>query len=277
MPTTAGTFLVGAWAICGLPPLNGFVSEWLIYLGAFQGLTLSRLPLSILALSSLALIGALALACFAKAYGTVFLGHPRTLEAEQAQESPRNMLGPMRVLAIFCVVLGLAPVILVPALDRLISCASGMKSLPGLAGLAHLPILTAVAALLLGLMAFLWLWARPKPKTGESDLPTWDCGYANSSPRMQYTASSFAEGLVSGMRIVLWPRTHARKIKACFPMPRHFHSQVPDPVLDRLGSPFLDLAARGLVLMRFLQGGHLPLYLLYVLVTLLTLLIWKVV
>ncbi|HWQ08348.1 MAG TPA: proton-conducting transporter membrane subunit, partial [Holophaga sp.] len=125
MPVTGATFLVGAWAICGLPPLNGFVSEWLIYLAAFRGLAVSHLPWTVVALSALALIGALALACFAKAYGTVFLGHPRSEAVRQAQEAPRAMLVPMMGLAGGCMVVGLAPVLLAPVLDPLVACASG--------------------------------------------------------------------------------------------------------------------------------------------------------
>ena len=94
---------------------------------------------------------------------------------------------------------------------------------------------------------------------------------------MQYTASSFADTLVSGMRFILWPQTQYRRIAAFFPTSRRFESHVPDPVLDRLGSPGLDLIARGIALLRFLQNGQLSLYLLYVLITLLTLLIWMVV
>ncbi len=274
MPVTAGTFLIGAWAICGLPPLNGFVSEWLIYLAAFQGLALSRLPWTVIALSALAIIGALALACFAKAYGTVFLGQPRSAEASKVQESPRAMRGPMVLLAGLCIALGLAPVLLIPALDRLVSSASGVQALPSLAGFAHLGLLSAMAALLLGLACLCWRWARPA--SARKDVPTWDCGYLAASPRMQYSASSFADGLVSGLRFVLWPQFHFRRIAAFFPTARRFHSHVPDPVLDRVGAPGLDLVARGFTLLRVLQSGQLPLYLLYILITLLTLLIWMV-
>ena len=274
MPVTGATFLIGAWAICGLPPLNGFVSEWLIYLAAFRGLAVSHLPWTIIALSALALIGALALACFAKAYGTVFLGHPRSEEVRGAHEAPRAMLIPMMVLAGCCVAVGLAPFLLAPVLDPLVACASGVQTLPSLRGFANLPILSAAAALLLGLAWLAWHWSRSSSARG--DVPTWDCGYLAGTARMQYSASSFADGLVSGMKFMLWPRVHLRRIAALFPKAGRFHSQVPDPVLDRLGEPGLDLAARGLAVMRILQSGQLPLYLLYVLLTLLTLLIWMV-
>jgi hydrogenase-4 component B len=246
----------------------------LIYLAAFQGLALSRLPWTVIALSALALIGALALACFAKAYGTVFLGRPRCEAAERAQESPRAMRIPMILLAGICVGLGLLPFLLVPALDRLVSSTSGVQALPSLAGFANLHLLSAVAALLLGFAFLCWRWGRAAP--ARKDVPTWDCGYLAANSRMQYSASSFADGLVSGMKFLLWPQIHFRRIAAFFPAPRHFHSHVPDPVLDRAGAPGLDLAARGFALLRVLQSGQLPLYLLYVLITLLTLLIWMV-
>ena len=95
MPWTSAAFLVGSWAICGLPPLNGFVSEWLIYLGSFRALGFFQWPWSLVVLTALALIGALAMACFAKAYGAVFQGSPRTEAAGAAHESPRSMLVPM--------------------------------------------------------------------------------------------------------------------------------------------------------------------------------------
>jgi hydrogenase-4 component B len=274
MPVTGWTFLIGAWAICGLPPLNGFVSEWLIYLAAFQGLAVSRLPWTVIALSALALIGALALACFAKAHGTIFLGQPRSAAAAEAQESPRAMLVPMVVLAGICVVLGLAPMLLVPALDRVVARASGVQVLPSLADFAHLDLLSVLGVLLLGLALLCWRWAKPASARG--GVPTWDCGYLAGSARMQYSASSFADGLVSGMKALLWPQLHFRRITAFFPTPRRFHSHVPDPVLDRVGTPGLELAARGFGLLRVLQSGQLPLYLLYVFITLLTLLIWMV-
>jgi hypothetical protein len=93
---------------------------------------------------------------------------------------------------------------------------------------------------------------------------------------MQYSASSFADGLVGGLRWVLWPAVRRRRVKGLFPGTASFHSHVPDPVLDRAASPGLALAANGLALLRFLQAGHLPVYLLYVLLTLFILFAWTV-
>ncbi|MGB8931905.1 MAG: proton-conducting transporter membrane subunit, partial [Anaeromyxobacteraceae bacterium] len=120
MPITAALFLVGATAISGLPPLNGFASEWLVYLGAMQATfapAASPLQFALVAVPALALVGGLAAACFAKVFGTAFLGQPRSAHATHAHEPPATMLGPMGVLAAVCVAIGLAPGLLLPALS----------------------------------------------------------------------------------------------------------------------------------------------------------------
>lgn len=285
MPWTSAAFLAGSWAICGLPPLNGFVSEWLIYLGAFRGLGLElglgRQAWPLVILVSLALIGALALACFAKAFGAVFLGLSRTEAASQAQEAPPTMLLPMGLLALACLAIGVVPALFAPALGRVVGALGG-GALDGgvlgggepLAALAPLRMLTW-AAVILGLLALLlgrWIRAVPQGR----DLPTWDCGYAAADARMQYTASSFADGLTRGLRWALRPVGHLPRVAGWFPRPARYESHVPDPALDRAASPALRLAVRGAGLLRVAQGGALPVYLLYVLLTLLALLVWMV-
>ena len=276
MPRTAAAFLVGAWAICGLPPLNGFVSEWLIYLAAFRGLAHFHWGLSLIALGALSVIGALALACFAKAYGVVFQGEPRSTAAAQAQESPSAMILPMGILASVCVGIGLAPVLIAKPLDRVLSELAGRgQGLPELGSLAGLSWLSALAIPLLMLGIILWKWSIPKPQAKEQ--PTWGCGYLAPNPRMQYTASSFADGLVQGMSWVLWPKAAGGRVRGYFPFPRRFQSHLPDPVLDRVAEPGLKGTAFLLSTLRFLQAGHMSIYLLYILLTLLTLLVWMVV
>ena len=124
MPWTSVGFLVGAVAICGLPPLNGFVSEFLIYLSSSKtlldndGATFAG---AAFAVPALALIGALAVACFVKVYGAVFLGTGRSEHTVDAHESPPSMLVPMGVLVIACFSIGLAPRLLVPMLGQAVS------------------------------------------------------------------------------------------------------------------------------------------------------------
>jgi len=273
MPVTAGTFLAGSWAICGLPPFNGFVSEWLIYLAAFRGLAFPRSAWSVLSLAALAMIGALAAACFAKVFGVVFLGHPRSPEAAAAREAPRSMRAPMVFLACACAAIGVAPALLAPALGRA-AAATGLSGPADLGSLAHLGTLTWIALPLLAGSALAWAWMRRG--AGRTGQPTWDCGYAAASPRIQYTASSFADGLVSALRLVLWPQVRWRRVMGLFPSQRTYHSHVPDPVLDRVADPGLAFTARTVSALRFFQSGQLPVYLLYILLTLVALLVWMV-
>jgi hydrogenase-4 component B len=274
MPWTSAAFLTGSWAICGLPPLNGFVSEWFIYLGSFHALAISRWPWSVGVLAALALIGALALACFAKAYGTAFLGTARSQAAEHAHEAPKAMLLPMGVLAGACVFIGIFPVAMAPLLDRVL-CQLG-EGLPPLSSLARLPLLTglALAMIVLALLLGRWLRGRRSPV---ADLPTWDCGYGRAVPRAQYTASSLAAGLVTGARFVLLPETHRARVRGLFPEAARYESHVPDPVLDRALDPVFRLGTRAMTFLHLFQTGQLASYLLYVLLTLLFLLIWMVV
>lgn len=276
MPKTAAAFLVGAWAICGLPPLNGFVSEWLIYLAAFRGLALPRWGFSLITVGALSVIGALALACFAKAYGVVFQGEPRSDEAAQAHESPSTMLVPMGMLALACAGVGLAPALIATPLNRVLSMLAGEgQGLPSLGSLAGLSWLSVLAIPLLVLGVILWKWAAPKSQVKEQ--PTWGCGYTAPNARMQYTASSFADGLVQGMSWVLWPKIQGGRVRGFFPLSRRFQSHLLDPVLDRIADPGLRGSAFLLSGLRFLQAGHLSIYLMYVLLTLLALLVWMVV
>ncbi|MBI4912430.1 MAG: hypothetical protein HY823_06810 [Acidobacteria bacterium] len=273
MPRTSLAFLAGAWAICGLPPLNGFVSEWMIYLAAFQGLGRPHALWSVAALGALALIGALALACFAKAFGAAFLGEARSPAAVEARESPPSMVGPMGVLAGACAFIGFFPVLLGRPLDRAATQLAGAQG-PPLAAMASLTMLSLMA---LPLLAGAWMLVRwSRGRSFREGVPTWDCGYTAPAARMQYTASSFAEGLMRGMRWVLWPVTAGGRVAGFVPRPRPFSSHLPDLVLDRAAEPGLGGAARGLGALRFLQAGHLPIYLLYVLLTLLGLFVWMV-
>src|ERR1035437_8753333 len=121
MPWTALGFLVGAAAICGLPPLNGFISELLVYLGLFRSAALPPGSLwrsAALGAPALALVGALALVCLVKVHGAMFLGDPRSERTAGATESSRLILVPMAVLAGLCFVVGLLPWVVAPILDR---------------------------------------------------------------------------------------------------------------------------------------------------------------
>ncbi len=279
MPRTALAFLIGAVAICGLPPLNGFVSEMLVYLGLLRAVTSDdpRLWLgAALAAPALALVGALAVACFVKAYGAVFLGAGRSEKVAHAHDPGPCMLVPLSILAGLCALIGCAPFLFAPILEAGIAGPLGTVSSP-LGELAPLGWVTLAALLLASAIAggARWLAATSRREPA-GETVTWDCGYAAPAPSMQYTSSSFADTLVGWFGWALRPESHLPKLAdAPFPARAAFSSHVGDTVLDRIIVPFCRACAHAMGWFRWLQAGSLHAYLLYILVTLLLLLLWR--
>jgi hydrogenase-4 component B len=281
MPGTALCFLVGAVAICGLPPLNGFVSEFLIYLGLFgtigneEG---SSFAAAAFAAPALALIGALALACFVKVYGAVFLGTARSDHARCAHESPVSMIGPMSVLVVCCFLIGLAPILIAPIFGKAVSAWNpGLKDADArLTALAPLNWITVMGLLLtaalLTVSVVLWLRLR---YSNVKEGATWACGYIAPSPRMQYTSSSFAQMLVGLFGWALRPRTCRSKDLPLFPQQSTFHSEVPDTVLDEVMLPAFRFGGWLFSWSRVFQQGSIQTYLLYIFIALIALLLWR--
>jgi formate hydrogenlyase subunit 3/multisubunit Na+/H+ antiporter MnhD subunit len=284
MPITAALFLVGATAISGLPPLNGFASEWLVYLGALQTAVAPgarSLQLTLVAVPALALAGGLAAACFAKVFGAVFLGSGRSAHAAHAHEPPRAMRAPMWVLAALCAAVGLAPGLLVPGL----AAAAGewgrlpaevVTSLATSAAGSASRISLAAAALLLWTGALLvWRSARLGMRSARSPLaPTWGCGYLRPTPRMQYTGSSFADALVLRFGWVFFPKTRIVLPGGPFPKGASFDSSVPDSVLDVVIVPACGRGQRAAERVRAHFIGRVQFQALLVVLGLLTLLGW---
>jgi hydrogenase-4 component B len=278
LPWTSGFFLVGAVAICGLPPLNGFVSELLIYLGFLRGVTAESgvaAGFPAMGAPALALIGGLAVACFVKVFGIVFLGAPRGESSARAHEAPRAMLGGMAILAAVCFVIGLIPWVAAPLLQRAVSGwrpALGAFSEP-LATTGHLWWISGAAislVLIIVFVAFMVKRRLAQLPTGTAE--TWGCGYTAPTSRMQYSASSFAEMLVHFFRAFLRPRSHVPPVRGLFPSSGHFASHVPETVLDLVYIPLLQRLYAKTAPIRRMQNGHLHLYMLYTFITLILLL-----
>ena len=267
MPLTWLAFLIGATAIIGVPPLNGFVSEWLVFQGLLgAGQSRDVLRLALLGVPALALIGALALACFAKVAGVVFLGTPRTASARAAEERDQGMLAPMLALAGACVALGIVPVLgLVvtgAATEQLADVGAGALPARVMAGAGAISLLAAGAAVL---AAALWalraLLLRRRTVRWEA---TWGCAYPGVTPRMQYTASSFASPLLS-----LFGRWSGVRLERS---PASLHTRSLDLVLDGVALPLWNALLRAAVRLRPIQQGRLHFYMLYVMAAVLALL-----
>ena len=281
MRWTGLAFIVGASAISGLPPFNGFVSEFLVYLSSFRtllsGNSAAVLP-ALAVIGGLALIGGLAAACFAKVVGAVFLGEPRTVEAGQAHEVSAWLVGPMLVLAALCLVLGLgAPWLVGPLSERMVTqiviCPEGHPLVDGITALCTITWLLVALLMLTTVLAIVRrVLLRKRNVTAAG---TWDCGYLYPTARMQYTALSFAEPLVSFFRPLLRTRVEGIAPLGLFPGPSALHTHTPDAPTELVVTPLFRgiawLAKQG----RWLQHGRVQLYVLYIAVTLLALLLWK--
>lgn len=278
MPATMLFFVIGSAAICALPPLNGFASKWLIYQALFhlacEAHSAVSAGLSCAAIGLLALVGALAVACFTKAIGVSFLGRPRSREAEGSHEGTPAMLLSQGILAGACVLLGaLAP-----------SIASLLLPLPGgvngavpsgepLIALPMLPLAVGFAALVC-VVYVLALGGRRDH--GVRVCRTWECGFGQLSPRMQVTATSFAHPIAKIFRSVLLYET---AFEITGGDRRHFPKRIKAETATAslletvIYLPLIALVRRVGRQTTRLQAGSVHLYLLYMLITAVMLLV----
>ena len=284
MPVTALTFGIGSAAICGLPPLNGFVSEFLIYLSAFgfaahTGTQTGPVTCGLIVLAALGLIGGLAMACFVKVFGIVFLGAARTGQAAGAHEAPWTMRFAMTVLAILCVVIGLVGPLAVRMVNPVVAQLLGTEQISAASVIAS-GILWKIGwggfvlILMTGFLWFLrsWLLKRRVNLVG----PTWDCGYAFPNSRMQYTSSSFTWPLIGMFSRIVRPALHVKIDKGFFPQRARLSSHSDDPLRQGLFDPIFRTVSEMARRAHVLQQGRNQLYVLYIAVTVLLLLLFKV-
>jgi hydrogenase-4 component B len=292
MPWTALFFLVGAAAISGLPLLNGFVSEWLLFQAFLFGFHLSPSALVRflfpVAGAVLALTTALAAACFVKAFGITFLARSRGEGAEKAHESPWVMLGPQAFLAGMCLVLGLVPGGVLGLLQGVTASLAGVRPdpemvrglftiAPGPGNFDHLasPLVGLSVLLALGLASALSLGARYAVRRA----PTWGCGGVLSA-RTEYTATAFSKPLMMIFSAIYRPTREVSRVGVApyFPSEVRYRAEI-EPTFERfvygpLTRGVLGVAER----MKVIQAGSLHAYLAYVIalvVSLVVLLWWR--
>jgi hydrogenase-4 component B len=291
MPATALYFLIGAIAISGLPPLNGFVSEWLTYQALLAGFgatnQMTRLAFPV-AGALLALTAALAATCFVKAFGITFLALPRSDSADRAHESHIAMQAGMALLAVLCIVLGLGATWAMPAFDPITQRAFGIAASRGLAsgmvltaGSTHAGSVStlgiAIFLVLLGAVPVaIWRWKKsPARAIG----PTWDCGLPGLTADNEYTATAFSKPLRMIFAALFRPRREIHSefdVSPYYPKSIHFESEIEPAFETRFYDPLRDGILRAAAWMRRLQAGSVHLYLAYVFVTLILLLLFGV-
>lgn len=277
MPLTSVTFLIGSAAICGLPPLNGFVSEWLVFLAAFHGASQLSAPWAASALvvvPALALIGGLGVACFTRAYGVIFLGTPRSEAPARAEEAGAGILFPMLLAAAACLGIGIWPQGILRVLVPAVASISGTGPPADALG-AFAAILRVSVALLLvtgGIVGLRFLLLRGREIREGT---TWGCGYVAPTARMQYTGASFAQPLLAPFGGLLDIVVNQRGPKGYFPREAVFEERTGDPAGERLLVPMTRHLLGLLSRLRVIQHGRVQLYLAYIFVTLIALLLWQ--
>ena len=272
MPRTGALVLLGTVAIAGLPPLSGFTSEWLIYLGLVRGGSAAEsavgLPL-LFAVAAVATVGALAVLCFVRLAGIALLGAPRGEGAARAHESGRGMVLPMAVLAALAVALPFAAPLLVDGLAPVLAelgasagASAGARAPSTAEAQGALVELAEVGlAIWLGIAAVFLLVRRLTRQRRQTE--TWGCGYLAPSARMQYSGASFAEGIHRLLPSILRARIHVPYRSELFPPPADLTVNVEDPFTRAAYEPLLDRLARRFGQLRWVQRGLLHVYILY--------------
>ncbi len=291
LPWTSAFFLIGSIAISALPPLNGFVSEWLTFQALLLGFNISDLAVRVtipITVALLALTGALAAACFVKAFGITFLGLPRSLHAEHAHEPPSSMVFSMGALALVCILLRVFPgtmiSILSPVITFLVGGSAsaldvlnvGTLTIPqsGASGVSPLALVAFLVALtIVPLFLGFLLGGRLHKRVAM----VWACGLEKVDSRMQYTATGFSKPI----RMIfsnIYNATHELEISEAaspFFKQRLRYELETESVFEKY---FYEPLRRGVVsgakYVRKIQTGHLQSYLLYIFVVLVILLVF---
>jgi formate hydrogenlyase subunit 3/multisubunit Na+/H+ antiporter MnhD subunit len=265
MPRTALLFLIAALAICGLPPFNGFISEFLIYSGLFRAVSGPSSSVIILGIIGLALTGGLALVCFTKAFGIIFLGTRRSNSPAEIGEISGAALFPKYMIALLMVTIGLFPWIFFRILQKPVGLFVPLSSSDSFIGLTaimqKISLSVWIMVLLVVVIYFIRkaLTRRVVVTTG----PTWGCGYAKTTPVLQYTAGSFVRSYAKLIRPVVIMKKSEDKIQGINPEP----IQIKTYYSDKIETGLVDWPVRNLKgflgRFKFLQNGSVQFYVLY--------------
>jgi len=291
MPWTAGGFLLGSLAIAGLPPLNGFVSEWLTFQALLQNVRLEDPALNlvfVLAIAALALTAGLGAACFVKAFGITFLALPRSEAAGRAHDAAPAMRLGMLVFALACVLLGLGATVVVPVLGGVAAPVVGAAT-SGLWGdtarlsvsgsFAHLSIVTVAGALVIGATIPLGVLALTGVSRRRRLYETWGCGRMLQTARMEYTATAFADPFKRVFRFFYRPEKRLQldvHPESRFFVQRIAYANPARSIFEEwLYRPALGVLRAAIARAQRLQSGSTTAYLTYIFVTLLVLLVLR--
>jgi len=292
MPVTAAAFLIGSMAICALPPLNGFVSEWLTFQAFYLGVVNSPGPVKVvfgLYAAVLALTGGLAVSCFVKAFGITFLGLPRSIKAASAKESGPAMNAGMIALSLIVILLGLGAPFIIRLLTGVSGSILGMDAsgynfslnnfsivAPSGGQTQVSPFLTALfLGLLIMLAAAAVFFISGKRKTERKK--TWNCGYYRVDARNEYTATAFSKPFRVLFNFFLLPFSKSEKIKDSFYHVSSYEYRVfITPVFKKyLYNPVIASILNTARFFKKMQSGSIHIYLFYIFAVLILLIVFR--
>ncbi len=269
MPYTASLFLIGSIAICALPPFNGFISEIFIYLGMLNGLASRNhflYPVLMLSIGILAFVGAMALIAFANMFSTIFLGIPRSENVQEVNnDSPKSMLIPMGILAVFALLIGIFPIFFMSLF--IIPCSMFTKTtLPNYI-LMNISIFNLIFIFLIGVLLVVRILLLKNKVIVKHK--TWGCGYENTNSKMQYSNYSFSRTFLGFLTPFFIRELDFKPINELFPQKTHFKSTVIDIFEYYIIKPIINFNKFIISKFYWIQGGNIQKYLLYCLIFLL--------
>lgn len=308
MPATAILFLTGSVAISGLPPFNGFISEFLIYLGLLKGFAIkdvNALIILVLSIASLALVGTMALLCFTKAFSIVFLGIQRSEEADCEQRlkgettlspgTPFNasnqgaksvecdvskvMILPMSILAALTLLIGIFPQFALKfVLNPTNILLKNNLAVNNIFPIELMRTISGCCFLFLAIVVAILFIRQLIIKNKKTEVAnTWGCGYKNLNNRMQYTASSYVSPFLSMLKPLFIKHFNIRKPKELFPKEAHFNLDIQDIEEFYILNPTIKANKIFLSKFQWIQGGNTQRYILYGLIFLVLALIGAVI
>lgn len=275
MPYTGLLFIVGSIAICGLPPFNGFIGEFLIYAGMIMGIPASEISLFlvlILSIAALGMVGTMAMLCFTKAAGITFLGNPRTECVEHVNEDvPRVMLIPMVILAFLAFFIGMFPQYFIsivmwpvsmlvnvdkyaanPALDEVFKNTFGLI-------LSDFSWFFLIFFVVVAVMFIVKLIVNRKARISN----TWGCGYNRLNNHVQYTGSSYANLFISTLKPLFKRVSHIKKPKELFPKEAYYELEIEDIEEAYIVKPLVMWDEKFLTKFERIQNGNIQQYILF--------------
>lgn len=275
MPYTGLLFIVGSIAICGLPPFNGFIGEFLIYAGMIMGIPASEISLFlvlILSIAALGMVGTMAMLCFTKAAGITFLGNPRTECVEHVNEDvPRVMLIPMVILAFLAFFIGMFPQYFIsivmwpvsllvnvdkyaanPALDEVFKNTFGLI-------LSDFSWFFLIFFAVVAVMFIVKLIENRKARISN----TWGCGYNRLNNHVQYTGSSYANLFISTLKPLFKRVSHIKKPKELFPKEAYYELEIEDIEEAYIVKPLVMWDEKFLTKFERIQNGNIQQYILF--------------